>query len=232
MSRHTYNNGQGRMPTTAKGMLWPLLLLNLATLACALVGLALLQHRCGDDSNSSGAGSYATQFAVGAQLPYGTNACSHIWRYIWWILAFDFFVWAGIVLTLLTRMITNLRLAWLAMLAIAAALTMWAANVALNVIDTTYAGDNKWAKVLFAGMLATAALQLLKIFLMGWEVHPHHDVAYGAAPAGAYTAPVAGAYKPTGPVTAENVAGVGVGAGREPLATHTHVPMGTGPAMV
>jgi hypothetical protein len=73
---------------------------------------------------------------------------------------------------LLSKMLGHLRwqrLAWIGLMAVDVALSMWATNVALNIIDTTEGTYRTRSRITFAGFLIkTVALSLL-FFCVGSE---------------------------------------------------------------
>jgi hypothetical protein len=78
--------------------------------------------------------------------------------------------WAGEAYPTLTRF----RFAWLALLAVETVLQMWAANVTLNLTDTTPAKvlsntDRVRATVAFVGFAVLSAINILIMFVLGDE---------------------------------------------------------------
>lgn len=101
LGRDNHNDHLGK-PATAKGRTLLLLsqLLAALSIACLVVGVALIQHRVDHQKNnglSRTAGSYDDVLQSAHYTPY-PNSHRQQWQFLWWIAAGSAFVWLMTVL--------------------------------------------------------------------------------------------------------------------------------------
>lgn len=163
------NAGTGNRPKHSPfthGIIWPLLLFTLACYIVETAGISAVQHDCNTTN--------LTQANAGwVQLPVGGEDCSRLFRYMWFIWAFNFFVWAYIAFATATSTLHYHYVSILAFLAITTVLHFWATNVFYNVRDAYNAGigNHRRATVAFIGYLLKSIADCLLIFAVGLAGH-------------------------------------------------------------
>lgn len=162
---------------TAHALIWPLLALMFAGFVVETGGLAALQQRCWHHP------LYPYSYV---ELPYSLS-CGKVYRWLWWIWAFEFFVFAGLVLCAAMNILDRgIGLGWLALLACVTTLQMWGGNTALDLLDA-YSGngsaaghpgtgvDRARAKTLFAGYVITGVANGLMLLALGTALAMTND---------------------------------------------------------
>eukprot|EP00882_Tetradesmus_deserticola_P016101 GHRQ01017176.1.p1 GENE.GHRQ01017176.1~~GHRQ01017176.1.p1 ORF type:complete len:188 (-),score=58.73 GHRQ01017176.1:661-1224(-) len=158
--------------------------LGLAFLAWILqiIGLAGLQHNCygmatlgqttnlatGNQANSI----LSTNLAItGVRGLNRSLECSDIYRYYWFMLAFQFITLVGLAVMTATGMLAAAALSLMAWLTVLTLLHIQGADTFLGIKDVNYVGfDNYvYSRLTAAGWILTAIADLGLIFLLGWR---------------------------------------------------------------
>lgn len=137
--------------TLAHSLIWPLLLLTLLVYLVETAGLAAMQHSCSTPYSG-----------LSLSLPCGKEL-----RFLWWIWAFDLFIWVYIVISLCGRMLHRTFVPIIGLLAACLALQMYACNSSLNVVDAYSGNTSRRAKVMFAGFLMKSVCDAFLILVLG-----------------------------------------------------------------
>ncbi|KAK9814531.1 hypothetical protein WJX72_007429 [[Myrmecia] bisecta] len=144
---------------TAHMVLWPIVFLMFCGWVLELGGLSAVQADCKNEILKSN--PYNS-----AQLPIAVG-CGKVYRYLWWILWFEFPIFLMICAAVAGGLPRGLGTGLLGLLAVCTALQMWGCNVALNLIDDYTGTRKKRARVLFAGFIITNVANCCAILALG-----------------------------------------------------------------
>jgi chloride channel 7 len=137
----------------------PIVGLVFATWVVSLAGLASLQAKCS-----------ATSYLGVRGFNAGILPCSKIYRYYWFIVAFEFLLICGLALSTITGMLRKSRLSWLGLFAVATLLYIQATDSFLTAesIGRYKHGQLKHrARTATAGFLMTAIANILTVVALG-----------------------------------------------------------------
>lgn len=143
----------------SSAIVWPALALVFCTWAVSLAGLASLQAECS-------AGSYLGVRGFSA----GLLSCRKIYRYYWFIVAFEFLLIAGLAASLATGLYRRARMAWVGLFAIAALLYIQATDSFLTAesVNRYKSGSLEHrARTATAGFLMTVVANLFVLIALG-----------------------------------------------------------------
>jgi len=148
------------MALTANHAKWvfPLVALAFCTWLVSLGGLSALQHDCG------------TQYAP-AVRGFSVATCRRVYRYYWFIVAFEFAVLAGVAMSTVAAKLVHSRIAWVGMLAIATLLYMQASDSFLTGQRLpAFAGGQPMhrARTMTAGCIMTTVANIFLLLALGW----------------------------------------------------------------
>lgn len=178
------------MRNLTKGLSWPFLILALATWAVFLAGVASLQNICADGTTGTSAGGDTAAGALqsirgmnrntgGLENTWGFSAgpvpCARLYRFYWFMVAFQFVVLVGAMITAATAWgLHYSRPFWIGMFSIATLLMMIASEAFLAGLDADrYSGGDHLTRMRLAaaGAIMTAAANIFLLFSIGtdWE---------------------------------------------------------------
>lgn len=177
-----------RTANFGRSIIIPLLLFAFATWAVYLGGLAASQHYCQDGTTGESGADLADQQAQGLntnglQGVWGFSGsvlyCSNVYRFHWFIAAFEFLVIIGALIAAATPYsIAHSRGFWVGMFAIATLLYMIASEAWLSGISSSATGGSRLTsyRATAAGAISTVVANIACLFVIGsdWERRGAH----------------------------------------------------------
>jgi hypothetical protein len=164
-----------------KWSLWALLAFALVSWVVAEIGLAGMQRNCYKMANpitAAGGPAGATNSltstfgATWGLRGFNSNlGCSEVFRYYWFMWAFELVTLMGLTITAGRGMLAASALSWMAWLTVLTLLFIQGADSWLALTHYAYSYGNvfDYARLAAAGWIMTAVANLALIFLLGWR---------------------------------------------------------------
>jgi hypothetical protein len=177
-----------------KGALWAFLAFAFISWILSLIGLAGIQRNCYNMANpiasaglpgglTGGTDSLTSTFgATWGLRGFNSNlGCSDVFRYYWFMWAFEFVTLLGLAILAGMGMLAASALSWMAWLTVLTLLFIQGADSWLALKDYAYYYGNAYdyARLTATGWIMTAVANLALIFLLGWRPRKLRGAAGG-----------------------------------------------------
>eukprot|EP00879_Flechtneria_rotunda_P000414 GHRR01000508.1.p1 GENE.GHRR01000508.1~~GHRR01000508.1.p1 ORF type:complete len:186 (+),score=31.43 GHRR01000508.1:387-944(+) len=167
--------------TAIKTALGVFLVFGFASWILSLIGLAGLQRYCWQmptvraafGANAQASGVFDGLLLTGIRGFSRTLDCNGVYRYYWFMFAFEFIALAGLAIMALVGLLAASALCWMAWLTVLSLLFIQGSDSFLAIADLTEQGlgsqTHNYARLTAVGWILTAVANLGLIFLLGWR---------------------------------------------------------------